>query len=182
MKYLRITALVAGVALLGMLSTLALVEADKGAKSLKADLEGFQEPPAISSTGSGEFRAKISHDETSIEFELSYEGLEGTVQQGHIHLGQRSVNGGISIWLCQTPPAFTDPTGLAPICPQEGTVSGTLTRFNVIGPIGQGIAGTPSGASPEEFAEVVRAIRAGVTYANVHSTKHPGGEIRGQID
>ena len=41
-------------------------------------------------------------------------------------------------------------------------------------PFGQGIA-------PGEFAEFVRAIRAGVTYANVHSSMFPGGEIRTQI-
>jgi hypothetical protein len=27
----------------------------------------------------------------------------------------------------------------------------------------------------------VRAIRAGVTYVNVHTNKHPGGEIRGNV-
>jgi hypothetical protein len=44
----------------------------------------------------------------------------------------------------------------------------------VVGPAGQGIA-------PGEFAEVIAAIRAGVTYANVHSTRNAPGEIRGQI-
>ena len=45
----------------------------------------------------------------------------------------------------------------------------------MIGPANQGIAAG-------EFDELVRAIRAGVTYANVHSEKFPGGEIRGQIE
>jgi hypothetical protein len=49
-----------------------------------------------------------------------------------------------------------------------------LTPANVIGPAAQGVA-------PGEFAELVRAIRAGVTYANVHTTTHGSGEIRGQI-
>jgi hypothetical protein len=44
----------------------------------------------------------------------------------------------------------------------------------VIGPSGQGI-------DPGEFNELVRAMRAGVTYANVHTEKHGTGEIRGQI-
>ena len=43
------------------------------------------------------------------------------------------------------------------------------------------------GIAPGEFAELVRAIRGGVTYANVHSAgtgvpaKFAGGEIHGQI-
>jgi len=49
-----------------------------------------------------------------------------------------------------------------------------VSAANVIGPAGQGIAAT-------EFAEVLKAMREGVTYANVHSTLYPGGEIRGQI-
>jgi hypothetical protein len=49
-----------------------------------------------------------------------------------------------------------------------------VTAADVIGPNGQGIA-------PGEFAEVLAAMREGVTYANVHSTRNPPGEIRGQI-
>ena len=43
-----------------------------------------------------------------------------------------------------------------------------------MGPAAQGIA-------PGEFDELVDAIRAGVSYANVHSTTYPMGEIRAQL-
>lgn len=141
---------------------------------LRADLEGFQEPPAISTTGIGEFRAKINRDETSIEYELSFQDLEGDVTQSHIHIGQTGVNGGISIWLCGTA-TNPGPTG-TPFCggPRSGKVNHTVAAADVIGPTGQGVAAG-------EFEEVLTAIREGVTYANVHSTWNPGGEIRGQI-
>jgi hypothetical protein len=45
---------------------------------------------------------------------------------------------------------------------------------DVIGPAGQGVAAM-------EFDELLRAMRAGRTYVNVHSDKHPGGEIRGKL-
>jgi hypothetical protein len=54
-------------------------------------------------------------------------------------------------------------------------VEGTITAANVIAIAAQGVAAG-------EFAEVVDAIRAGVTYANVHTFPiFTGGEIRGQI-
>jgi hypothetical protein len=58
--------------------------------------------PAVSTPASGEFKASISPDDGLIEYELSYSGLVGTVQQAHIHFGQPAVNGSIVIWLCQT--------------------------------------------------------------------------------
>jgi hypothetical protein len=57
---------------------------------------------------------------------------------------------------------------------QDGGAKGVIEPADVIGPEAQGIA-------PGEFDELVRAMKAGVTYANVHSELFPGGEIRGQI-
>jgi hypothetical protein len=145
----------------------------QGLKQFHDVMSGFEEVPAVSTGASGEFSARISHDETEIAYELSYSGLEGNVTQAHIHIGQAGVNGGISVFLCGTP-VSPGPPGTQ-TCPQSGTVTGTLTASNVIGPAGQGV-------SAGEFAELVRAIRAGATYANVHSSKFPGGEVRAQID
>jgi hypothetical protein len=156
---------------------------------LTAHLRGFQEVPPVSTTASGSFKGEISNDGTSLSYTLSYSGLEGDVRQAHIHFGQRHVNGAIVVFLCQT--SFNvDPTGLAPTCPQSGTVTGTLTKANVgPGAGNQGIESTPAaGSTDAEFASFVKAIRAGVTYANVHSANATGvagkfnsGEIRGQI-
>jgi hypothetical protein len=170
----------AAIALTGLFATAAgAADPDQ----FRADLAGFREIPAISTLAKGEFRAAIINDNT-IAYELTYSGLEGNVTQGHIHFGQRFANGGISLWLCQVPGTTTDPAGLAPTCPQEAqgatTVTGHLTLSNLVGPEGQGISGT-AGRNAGEFAEILKAIRAGLTYANVHSTKFPSGEIRGQI-
>jgi hypothetical protein len=143
------------------------------AETVHVQLESFEEVPAVSSPASGAFRAFIDDAAGTIRYELTYSGLEGDVRMSHIHLGQLSVNGGISIWLCQTA-EFLDPAGLAPTCVQSGTVIGVVTQANVVGPAGQGIA-------PAEFAEIVAAIRAGAAYVNVHSSTYPGGEIRGQF-
>jgi hypothetical protein len=105
---------------------------------------------------------------------LSYANLEATATVAHIHFGQRGVAGGISAFLC----GGTPPQSNKPACPPAGTVRGTVTAADVIGPDGS-VGG--QGIEPGQFLELVRAMRAGVTYANVHSTQWPAGEIRGQI-
>jgi CHRD domain len=137
-------------------------------------LEGAPGGP-VSSVATGEFEARIDDSADTIEYEITYAGLEGTVTQSHIHFGQRSVNGGISAWLCETA-TNPSPSASTPACPAPGgTVTGTITPLEIVGPAGQGIAAG-------EFEELVAAIRAGRAYANVHSSKFPGGEVRGQID
>ncbi len=143
------------------------------AETVFVPLRSFEEVPAVSSAARGFFKAQINETAGTITYELSYKTLQGDIRQAHIHFGQRSVNGGVSVFLCQTA-TNPDPTGLAPSCgPAPATVTGTLTAANVIGPAGQGIAAS-------EFAELVKAIRAGVAYINVHSSAFPGGEVRGQ--
>jgi hypothetical protein len=145
------------------------------AEHLQATLIGYEEVPAVSTVASGEFRATISNNEQSIVYELTYSGLQGPVTQSHIHVGQLSVNGSVVIFLCQTA-AHPDPTGLAPQCPQQGTVTGTITAANVIaGSI------TSQQLTAGDLAAVLAAIRGDAAYANVHTTLSPGGEIRGQL-
>ena len=38
----------------------------------------------------------------AITYDLTYENLEGTVTQAHIHIGQKKTLGGIALWLCKT--------------------------------------------------------------------------------
>jgi hypothetical protein len=150
------------VGVVALLAAAAVVQADQ---TVKARLTGFNEVPAVSTTGSGEFTATIHED--SVDWELTYRDLEGTITNAsHIHLGQKDVNGGVSVFFCGT--------AATPCTPGSGTFSGTFTAADVIGPVGQGIAAG-------ELAELIAAIRAGETYANVHTNKHPGGEIRGQV-
>ena len=57
---------------------------------VRADLEGFQEVPAISTVASGRFRAWVDTKANTITWKLNYDGLEGDVQQAHVHFGQLS--------------------------------------------------------------------------------------------
>jgi CHRD domain len=150
------------------------------AEKIEADLIGFREVPSVSTVASGEFHATINPGDQSIDYELRYSGLQGTVQQGHIHVAQLSVNGSIVIWLCQTATPFLDPAKLAPQCPPgkatEAVVTGHITAANVIAG-----ATTSQQLAAGNLAAVIEAIRAGFAYANVHTNLSPGGEIRGQI-
>jgi len=140
--------------------------------TVRADLEGFQEVPAISTVASGRFRAVIDTKANTITWKLNYDGLEGAVQQSHVHFGQLSVNGGVSFFLCSNLANGPVGTQLCPEGPAE--LTGVITPDLVVGPAGTGIE---AGA----MAEIVAAIKNGTAYANVHSVKWPGGEIRGQL-
>ena len=89
----------------------------------------------MSTVASGDFVGMINHDDQSIDYTLTFSGLQGTVQQAHIHIAaQMSVNGSIVIWLCQTAttPAPAAVSAVTPICPQSGTVTGHITAASVI--------------------------------------------------
>ena len=137
------------------------------------------------SGASGELLLEIDEAAGTIDYDLTYDSLEGIVTQAHIHVGQKDVAGGIALWLCKvtgntppTEPASAAVNALTPVCPgpNSGNVSGTLTAANMVGPAGQAVPANAAG-----FADVLTAIRKGKAYGNVHSTSAPGGEVRGQL-
>lgn len=163
------------VVIFGVLAISAVALADRGkgkgngnGKNFSARLNGWEEDPSQVTTGTGRFRATANT--TSIAFELRYQNLEDTnVVQAHIHIGSRHESGGISAWLCG---GTTQPA-----CPAgpSATVTGTIEAADITGPAAQGV-------EPGSFADLIRAMRKGETYANVHTApRAPGGEVRGQI-
>ena len=171
MKGLRVK-LAIGVAAIGVAVTAAGAVAGSHNR-LETTLTGYEEVPAISTGGHGTFRAAITDGGSAIRYELRYDRLSAPVQQAHIHFGQKAVSGGISAFLCTN--LGNGPAGTQ-ACPQPpARVTGTIRAADVVGPNGQGIA-------PGELPELIAALRAGVAYANVHSSLYPAGEIRGQIE
>ena len=144
-----------------------------GPKNVSEKLDGYQEDPlALSTSGRGEFEGRISNDGTKFAYELKYRDLEGDVAQAHIHLGGHSQSGGIIVFLCTNSGNGPGGTQLCP--PDPATITGVIEADDIIGPAGQGIAAM-------EFGEFLRALRADSTYVNVHTSLHPGGEIRANI-
>jgi hypothetical protein len=160
------------------ISAVIAVAAETEKSHLRAKLTGIEEangPSTVITNGTGTFKATINDDST-ITYTLTYKNLSSALTQAHIHIGATKLNGGVSIFLCAAN-GVPAPAG-TPVCPDDATHSGSVSRTvgaaDVLGPANQGVAAG-------DMADVVRAIASHVTYANVHTTNHPGGEIRGQI-
>ena len=137
-----------------------------GKGQFRAKLTGYEETPfTLNSNGHAKLKLKLT--DTGGEFTLTYADLSGPPTVAHIHFGRPAITGGISVFFCG---------GVKPACPAttSGTVVGTFTANDVVGPAAQGI-------DPGDLDSLVKAIRAGASYANIHTAKFPGGEIRGQI-
>jgi hypothetical protein len=151
------------VALMGVMLLPAVASAnDLNANNhFVAHLTAAQEVPAVASTATGEASFTITDKDTAIRFRISSRGLD-RILQSHIHVGARGATGPVFVFLF--------PLAEHPVSGKGWSVSGTLTAADLIP--------QPGAAT---FAQALASIRAGNTYANIHTVAHPGGEIRGQL-
>ena len=157
--------------LLAIGGTAALLASPAAAETRNVTLTGLEEVPVVITNATGQFRALIANDDTSIEYELSYEGFSN-VTQSHIHIAQPSVNGNIVLFLCTN--LGNGPAGTQACPAPPATISGVLRAADVQAQLTQDI---PAG----DLAGVIAAIRSGLAYVNVHSQTSPSGLIRGQF-
>jgi hypothetical protein len=130
---------------------------------------GNETPATLGTVGSGIWGGQLDAAEGSLAFELHYSGLEGgAVAAAHLHLGQPGTTGGVIVHICGT-------GGTSPCPAPPGVVTGVMTASSVVAIAAQGV---PAG----DFARLVRALRRGDIYVNVHTATYPGGEVRGKVD
>lgn len=121
-----------------------------------ATLNGAQETPPVTTTASGTGSFDLSDDFTELHFVITYQGLSDTLSAGgHFHTGKPGIAGGI----------------VRNIATHGGAAFATL-------------AGTwkSTDASQPLTPALVESLLTGRVYVNFHTTAHPGGEIRGQVN
>jgi len=176
--------LIIGCGLAGLLLvTGARVAAAQNAATQEYDakLSGFFEigpinnnTGAILTNGTGKLTLVVQNNVA--EYTLSYSGLTTNVTQAHIHFGKVHDAGGIFVFLCTNLGNNPAGTPTPPLCPAgSATVTGTITAAN--------IAAVPTQNVPaNSFDVLLAALTSDTAYANVHTAKFPGGEIRGQVE
>jgi hypothetical protein len=139
-------------------------------------------PTPADSRGQGEAIFRVSADGSSVDFRLIASNIDNVIM-AHIHCGPFGSNGPIRMWLYPVigPSGAPTASGLGP---QDGVLaSGTFSPTGV---------SCPASAVGHDMP-LLDAMRAGLTYVNVHTNDgvgavntgpgdFPGGEIRGQLD
>src|SRR5260221_1164741 len=148
----------------------AISVADEDDNTFKARLRGLGEAPPVASQATGSFVGTLSADGTTLTYTLTYNNLNAQVLFSHIHFGFTKEVGGIMVFLCGPaagapggPPAgFPNP----PACPDttSGTVTGSVTAANVVGPNAHGLT------SRTALAPGRHSVREGARCVKGHST------------
>jgi predicted outer membrane repeat protein len=120
-----------------------------------AALDGAQQVPTTDSPATGSATVLLGPDQTTLDFSVTFAGLQGTPTEIHLHNGAAGQNGpvatdvdGANIELANLPQDTSDSVG-----PQTFTVNDVF----------------------------VSRLFQGNIYANIHTTAFPSGEIRGQL-
>jgi hypothetical protein len=123
-------------------------------------LSGAQEVPPVTTAASGKMEATYSTFTKILSYTITWQNLTDTVTAMHIH-------------------GFADPGFAAPPIQNLITPSNGIARPNA------NVYGKSGSFSGSLFIDEVVIkednLIAGKTYINIHTSKFPGGEIRGQI-
>ena len=127
----------------------------------KAMLTGKDIIPPVETPATGEATFTLSKDGKELTYTLAVKDIENATA-AHIHAGKKGENGGPLAGL------FAGPK-------KEGMYSGELAKGTITD---KDLKGPLAG---KKVKDLVKIIKDGGAYVNIHTEKNPNGEIRGQI-
>ena len=127
-----------------------------------AEMSSFEEVPGAASLAKGFAGFQVSMDGSTVYYTITVTDPSTQLVAAHLHLAPRGEAGAIVVPLCAAP---------AKPCQTEGVVSqGTFTAADFTGAFAN-----------DNLDRLITESRNGMVYVNVHSTKFPTGEARGQL-
>jgi hypothetical protein len=131
-------------------------------RNFRAHLSGDEEVPPVDTDARGQATFRFAKDDSELEFRLNVANIED-VLAAHVHCAPDGVNGPVGVTLFEADDGPVSPDGVL----AEGTITGP----------------DPDNACGwEDLSDVRTAMKNGYAYVNVHTTGHPAGEIRGQVE
>ena len=130
-------------------------------------LSGANETPPTASAGSGSAVVTLAGDTLSVS--ITFTGLTSPDIAAHIHCCGIGIAAPIAV------PFTTFPTGLT-----AGSFSASYDLTSAAS-YSAAFLTMYGGTAASAEAAFIAGLNGGLTYANVHSTLFPGGEIRGQL-
>ncbi len=181
-RSLRVTATRCASLLLAIMGVLRLLVPAAHAESIEfvTKLIGSNEVPPSGSTGTGQAVVVIDTVLNTMSVGVNFSGLTSGTTASHIHCClPSSFLSGVSVMVATTTPTF-------PGFPLGVTAGNYAMSFNLLNPASYNPAFitspfNPSGTVAGAQAALVSGIVSGETYLNIHTTKFPGGEIRGFV-
>jgi CHRD domain-containing protein len=138
-----------------------------------ATLNGGNENPPVASPGAG--TAKVTWNTTTNEMtvDVTFSGLSANTTASHIHC-------------CVTPPVNAGVATTTPTFPgfPLGVTSGTYSHtfdMTAAASYNPAFVTTHGGTTASAEVALFAGLQAGQAYLNIHTTAHPGGEIRGVL-
>ncbi len=137
------------------LLAVACNDATDGQTLFRATLSGANEVPVRDTAGSGS--AGFTLDGDTVFFAIEVSQMD-QITMAHIHSQVAGANGPVRVDLF--------------LGPVTGAVNGRLVEGSFTAANVRGVT----------FDEILQQMRTGAAYVNVHTTRYPGGEIRGQTE
>lgn len=129
----------------------------------KAVLSGKEVmPTAVDTKATGDMEIMLGKDGKELGYTLNIKDIEN-VTAAHIHAGKKGVEGPPVVGLFGGPKKDAKFSGVL--------AKGTITDKDLKGPL-----------AGKTIADLVKMIKSGDAYVNVHTAAHPGGEVRGQLE
>ncbi len=139
-----------------------------------ATLLGANEIPPSGSSGTGFATVFLDPTAQTIQLNITFSGLTSNTEAAHIHCCLPFAEDPINVGVATTVPAFPGfPLGVT-----SGTYASSLLSLTDPGTYNPAFV-TAQGGIPQAEAALVAGIEHQETYLNIHTTEHPGGEIRG---
>jgi hypothetical protein len=146
----------------GVLAAPGAAVAQSAHPTFVAQMNGFEETPGVATLATGFAGIQVGMDGSTVYYTVTLTDASTELMAAHLHLGPSGEAGPIVVTLCS---AQTKP------CQTEGVVAqGTFTAADFSGPFAN-----------DTLERLLTESRNHMVYVNVHSTKFPSGEARGQL-